>query len=179
MEPLCRELGITVSELLAGRKMRPQQREQEAEKMLFDSLKASQLFGFQAVLYLLQFMAATFVYLPFLIDRDGLFPGLTPVNILCWISCLVTVGCVCYLNRKLPARKLRASNSLLEGMAGGIYFLFLMFFNFAITGSWEAMLEGFDLKERIQIGITVLICLAAIVAGRISQARRRRKEGKR
>lgn len=39
------------------------------------------------------------------------------------------------------------------------------------------MLEGSDLKERIQVGITVLICLTAIVAGRISQARRRKEEG--
>ena len=45
MEPLCKELDISVSELLAGKHLEPEQYQKETEKMLMDSVRTGQLMG--------------------------------------------------------------------------------------------------------------------------------------
>ena len=45
MEPLCQELDISVSELLAGKRLEPEQYQKETEKMLMASVSAGQLMG--------------------------------------------------------------------------------------------------------------------------------------
>ena len=51
LEDLCRELGISISELLAGKRIEPEYCQKEAEKMLVDSVGEAQLYKFQIVLY--------------------------------------------------------------------------------------------------------------------------------
>lgn len=48
---MCRELGISISELLAGKRIEPEYCQKEAEKMLVDSVGEAQLYKFQIVLY--------------------------------------------------------------------------------------------------------------------------------
>ena len=51
LEDLCRELEISISELLAGKRIEPEYCQKEAEKMLVDSVGEAQLYKFQIVLY--------------------------------------------------------------------------------------------------------------------------------
>ena len=53
LEDLCRELDISVGDLLAGKKLEPEQYQEETEKMLVANISSGQLYGFQIILYLL------------------------------------------------------------------------------------------------------------------------------
>ena len=54
LEDLCRELDISVGDLLAGKKLEPEQYQEETEKMLVANISSGQLYGFQIILYLLK-----------------------------------------------------------------------------------------------------------------------------
>ena len=67
MEPLCQELDISVSELLAGKRLEPEQYQKETEKMLMASVSAGQLMGLQVVLYVITLVIFALVDFPFVI----------------------------------------------------------------------------------------------------------------
>ena len=66
LEDLCRELDISVGDLLAGKKLEPEQYQEETEKMLVANISSGQLYGFQIILYLLTAAAVIMVDIPFL-----------------------------------------------------------------------------------------------------------------
>ena len=68
LEDLCRELDISVGDLLAGKKLEPEQYQEETEKMLVANISSGQLYGFQIILYLLTAAAVIMVDIPFLLD---------------------------------------------------------------------------------------------------------------
>ena len=74
MEPLCKELDISVSELLAGKRLEPEQYQKETEKMLMDSVSTGQLMGLQVVLYILNLTIFVLVDFPFIVRKISGLP---------------------------------------------------------------------------------------------------------
>ncbi len=176
LEPLCQELGISVSEFLAGKKIEPEQYQEETEKMLLASISGRQLYGMQAVLYLLSLIGITMVWVPFLADSGRTFlPRLNIQNILCWVSAAAVTGITAYLDKKIPERKFRVSNPWMEVAAGFLYFTALVFMNFHNAGGITAMI-GEPVKNRISVAAIVLSCLILTVGIRWILANIHRKE---
>ena len=89
MEPLCQELDISVSELLAGKRLEPEQYQKETEKMLMASVSAGQLMGLQVVLYVITLVIFALVDFPFVIRKISGLPLVNYISIACWILALV------------------------------------------------------------------------------------------
>lgn len=172
LENLCRELDISVGDLLAGKKLEPEQYQEETEKMLVANISSGQLYGFQIILYLLTAAAVIMVDIPFLLDHEGILPDWNPITGCCWVSGIVVAICTTYLDKKIPGREFRMSNPLMEGVAGGLYFLFLMLFNDMIAGRNIAPTE----EEKFTEAVIIAICLIFVVGIRALMALSRRKE---
>ncbi len=168
LEDLCRELEVGVSDLLAGKRLEEREYRKETERMLTASISSSQLYGFQIVLYLLQFTALLLFYLPFF--RSDFLPALTAENLACWGCSLILLGCVFYLDRKIPGREFRGSSPLLEGAAGGILFGLILLYLFRTSRT-----EGVRVSDQILGGLTAFLGLLAVVANRAGKARSRRR----
>ena len=172
LEDLCRELDISVGDLLAGKKLEPEQYQEETEKMLVANISSGQLNGFQIILYLLNAEAVIMGDIPFLLDHEGILPDWNPITGCCWVSGIVVAICTTYLDKKIPGREFRMSNPLMEGVAGGLYFLFLMLFNDMIAGRNIAPTE----EEKFTEAVIIAICLIFVVGIRALMALSRRKE---
>ena len=174
LDNLCKILDISVSDLLAGKKIEPERYQEETEKILIASISNSQLYGFQIALYILQFMGMVIFYIPFISKKDTFLPELNFINGLCWIVCLVILCCVGYLDKKIPGREFRTSNILMEGIVGGLYFIMLMGFNFYSSGGFEMMNEGRN--EKISVIFVIVTGLIMVILIRIFFAKNRRQE---
>lgn len=49
------------------------------------------------------------------------------INIIYWISAIAVLGCICYLDKKIPERKLRNSNKWIQGIWTVVLFLWVIF----------------------------------------------------
>lgn len=99
MEPLCQELDISVSELLAGKRLEPEQYQKETEKMLMASVSAGQLMGLQVVLYVITLVIFALVDFPFVIRKISGLPLVNYISIACWILALVLIFSLSYLDK--------------------------------------------------------------------------------
>ena len=181
LEDLCKELDISVSELLAGKRIEPERYQQETEKMLVDALGKTRLYGFQAVTYALAFMAVLAFYIPLLTTEKGGFlqfvwPQINVVNVLCWTICIVILVCITYLDRKLPGRQLRSTNPWLEGALGGMIFLSPTLLNLLRDSLWETGGRPLKTEEVIMVGAVLLAALIVAVGIRVHIARSRRRK---
>lgn len=172
MEELCRELEISVSDLLAGKRIKTEQYQEETEKMLLISVSQTQLYGFQIILYILFFVSLIAFDLLLAVkgDTEWLKPNYKMVACgLIWIGTLVSMG---YLDRKMPARRFRTSNAVLEGIVGAVYFLLLMGIEFYRSGG----LEGMTLGEQIFVVLFGIVCLLFVILIRVSIATEERSK---
>ena len=130
LEQLCEELGISVSELLAGKKIDEALYQEETEKMLISSIGNAQLYGYQIALHILTFTAMMFVCVPVLLFTN------TNIELAAWISviaCILITICITYLDKKIPGKPFRQSNHWIEGISGGLGFIMLFVVNLAIS----------------------------------------------
>ena len=175
LEPLCQELGVSVSELLAAKKIEPENYQKETEKMLMASVSSGQLMGLQVVLYVLTFAMFSLVELPVLIRYISGMPFLNYISVTCWILALILIFCVSYLDKKLPARKFRNSNANMETLVGGVTFLGIMAVNFIVSGGLSS-LKGANVPERIYVGLLVIAGFGISIGVRRILAQTRREE---
>ena len=175
IEPICALLEISVSEFLAGRKIRPEKYREETEHLLIRTIGENQLFGFQIVIHLLELVCILTFSLPFLLNRDRFLPGCNAINILCWMIAAVLTGILWYLDRHLPARKYRFSNPWIEGGAGGCQFAIIMFVNLSISGKAYTP-QDISMADKTFIAVLLMVGLASVTAVRVHASRVRRKE---
>ena len=175
LEALCRELDISVSELLAGKKLEQEQYQEETEKMLMASVSAGQLMGLQVVLHVLTLIVFLLMDFPFvrravsgtvLLDYTGIF---------CWVLAVVLIFCIDYLDKKMPAKKFRSTNVNLERLVGGATFLVLMGVNLIIGGGVETIRE-LGWTEKIYATLLVIVGLGISVGVRGIKAESKREE---
>lgn len=175
MEPLCKELDISVSELLAGKRLEPEQYQKETEKMLMDSVSSGQLMGLQVVLYILNLTIFVLVDFPFIVRKISGLPLIHYISITCWLLALVLIFCVSYLDKKLPARKFRTSNVMLERIIGAVTFLVIMAVNFVVSGGLS-YIKDLNFGEKIYTVIIFAVSLAVAVGVRGIVAQIRKEE---
>lgn len=175
LEPLCQELGVSVSELLAAKKIEPENYQKETEKMLMASVSSGQLMGLQVVLYVLTFAMFSLVELPVLVRYISGMPFLNYISVTCWILALVLIFCVSYLDKKLPARKFRNSNANMETLVGGMTFLGIMAVNFIVSGGLSSFKDT-NFSERIFAGVLVIAGFGISIGVRRIIAQTRREE---
>ena len=142
MEDLCRELDISVSELLAGKRIETEQYQKETEKLLMTAVGRSQLYGFQIIIYILMFSFITAFQLLLVLKGDGEWLPPTREMILCGLVCVGTFACAVYLDKKIPERMFRMSSPVIQGIVGGVYFLLLTLFDYQSYGGLEGMESG-------------------------------------
>lgn len=175
MEPLCRELDISVSELLAGKFLEPEQYQNETEKMLMASVSAGQLMGLQVVLYILTLAIFALVDFPFIIRKISGVPLINYISITCWILALVLIFCLDYLDKKLPARKFRTSNVMLERIVGAVTFLGIMAVNIVVSGDFS-YIKDMNFGEKIYGVLILLVSFGVAVGVRGIIAKTRKEE---
>ena len=105
-EPLCRELGISLSELLAGRRVMAEERPAVAERLLAESISSKKLVGLQAFLMLNSVIGVLLALSPLLLPLEAPFS---------WIftaAGLLECGAVIYFDLALPGKETRRNSYL-------------------------------------------------------------------
>lgn len=103
-ELLCRELEISLSELLAGRRLRAEERPAMAEHLLSESISSKKLVGLQAFLMLNSVIGVLLALSPLLLHLEAPFS---------WIfsaAGLLECGAVIYFDLALPGKETRRNS---------------------------------------------------------------------
>lgn len=103
-EPLCRELEISLSELLAGRRIREEERPAVAERLLAESISSKKLVGLQAFLMFNSVIGVLLALSPLLLPLEAPFS---------WIfsaAGLLECGAVIYFDLALPGKETRRNS---------------------------------------------------------------------
>lgn len=176
IEPLCGLFGISVSEILAGKKMEAEEYQKETDELLIRTIDEHQLIGFQIVIHLLTVIAILIFFIPFFIKPEGQWlPGFDRANILCWTMAGILAGIIWYLDEKLPARKYRYSNPWIEGLAGIGLFGAMMFITFYNAGGMKALVNE-ALESKIRVAAIGAASGIYVVGIRAFAAHKRKKE---
>ena len=174
IEPLCGLFGISVSEILAGKRIEAEAYKRETDELLISAIGEHQLYGFQIVIHLLAAIALLVFSIPFLIRRETQWlPGLETENLLCWMAAAVLTGIIWYLDKNLPARKYRTSNVWIEAAGGAVLFSILMGFDFYVSGGSRA-LEQVTAAEKLWAAVLAATGLIFTVCVRIFGCRTRK-----
>ena len=172
IESLCKELNISVGEFFAGEKIEEEEYKKETEKMLLASLDEKQLYGVQAVICILEFVSLELFMLPFHLFEK--WPPINSINIIYWILAVVVFGCVCYLDKKIPERKLRNSNKWIQGIWAVALFLWVIFP--VVLREKFNIFQGMSIGESITIGIEIIVGFIIVVGVAIIQSKTRKEE---
>ena len=111
LESLCETFNISVSELLSGKKIEPEDYKIETEHLLLQSLGEKRLRGFQIGIYLLGLVAIILGGIGFGFWGTHISWKIGPVPMK-WIllaAALVTYGVMAYFDRNLPGKNYRSS----------------------------------------------------------------------
>lgn len=160
IEPLCQILGISVSEFMLGKRIKPEHYQEETEKAWIASLDEPLLYKIQMIIYLLQIAAVAVLQIPFLSHETMC------VNVICLAVWGALVFAADYLDKKIPEKKLRYSNPWIEGMFSVIYFLCYMLWFFLRKDEWRTlpMAEQMSLWTIIVVGSIVGFCVRVFLA---------------
>ncbi len=178
IEPLCGAFEISVSEFLAGKKIRQGEYKKETEDLLIRTIGQSQLCGFQIVIHLLTFLAVLAFCAPFLLEEERWLPGFDLIHVLFWMAAAALTGIVWYLDRNLPVRKYRSSNVWIEGIAGAGFFCTLMAVNFHNAGGIKAV-GSVPAVDKLVVSAVFAAGFVIVVVVRVIVSRTRREEWER
>ena len=163
MENICELFDLQVSELLAGKKIEEEEYKKETEQMLIKTIGENQLYGFQIVLYLLEFSALLAFYIPFFLNDGSFFHVRSLENILCWIIAVLVTCCTIYLDKKLPARRYRTSNVWIETLNGIGAFLLMAFYILYSNGVTDMTGEQIRFLAKWILAGVVIVSVANIL----------------
>ena len=103
-EPLCRELEISLSELLAGRRIQAEERPAVAEQLLTESISSKKLIGLQSFLMLNSVIGVLLALSPLLL------PLAAPYSWIFTAAGLLECGAAIYFDLALPGKEARRSS---------------------------------------------------------------------
>ena len=98
-EPLCKELEISIPELLSGRKIDAEDQQQTAEQLLMESISMRKPIGLSVFLQLNSVIGVLLVISPFLFHPER------PLNLLLVALGFVECAMVVYFDSTLPGRE--------------------------------------------------------------------------
>lgn len=109
LESLGEALGVSVNELLAGKRITPEEYRKEADEMLLASLGKKHFLGLEIAFQVLELISGIWILLPIMILKED-FSLLAPINLVCWGMALVMSHILHYIDKAVPARSFRKSN---------------------------------------------------------------------
>ena len=172
LEALCEIFDISVSELLSGKKIEPNDYKRETERLLIQSIGEKRLRGFQIGIYLLGLVT---------IILGGIGLGLWGTNSswklgavsVKWILiavALITFGVMAYFDRNLPGKNYRSSIVWLECIVEA-FSVSCIFGNSIIS-----FMDIDDMTEKVVFILIIAVFIACAFGIRIVAARTNREE---
>ena len=167
LEDVCRELDISVSELLAGKRIASEDYKEETEKVLIATIGQRQLMGFEVVCSILKLLFIFLIMFPSVVNGTFL-PKLNLITIFFFFFTAILGCCMTYMDRILPAIIFRKSNPVMQGILIVITFGIYLLAN--VFRPANNMFSGVTMGEKIKFTIIILliaVCLfvfAAVVA---------------
>lgn len=126
LESLGEALGVSVNELLAGKRITPEEYRKEADEMLLVSLGKKHFLGLEIAFQVLELISGIWILLPIMILKED-FSLLAPVNLVCWGIALVMSRILHYIDRAVPGRSFRKSNIPIQTTSAIVTFLLIQF----------------------------------------------------
>ena len=110
LEDVCRELDISVSELLAGKRIESEDYKEETEKVLIATIGQRQLMGFEVVCSILKLLFIFLIMFPSVVNGTFL-PKLNLITIFSWSMAAILGGCMTYMDRNSAGKKFQKIQS--------------------------------------------------------------------
>lgn len=168
IEPLCDLFQITISELLAGERLKKEEIQKETDKILLEAVSDRQIWGIQVIVKLLYVGGMTLWVLPFISSRVfGL--EINFINLTCWIIGILLLISYSYLDKKLRFRNYRNSFFGITLIAATIIFFITIS---PIFADWAEQ----DMESKVYVIGLIAVCYGIAVVLLLLQARRNRKK---
>ena len=149
-EPLCRELEISIPELLAGRRIDADAQQHAAEELLMESISRGKLVGLQAFLMINTLIGVVLALSPLLFSAEK------PLSWLLFGFGLLECVLVVYFDCSLPGRETRR-----QSFAVRVLYTVCLFFTLGVLNYPASVREGIPL--RTEILAFLLPCLLALL----------------
>ena len=172
LESICETFDITVSELLSGKKIEPEDYKKETERLLLQSIGEKHLRGFQIGIYLLGLVTIILGGIGFGIWGTHISwkIGLVPIKWILLAAALIIFGVMAYFDRNLPGKNYRNSLIWLECIVEA--FALACIFGNSIISCWDID----NMTESIVFILIIAVLIVCIFAARIIAARTNREE---
>lgn len=172
LESICETFDITVSELLSGKKIEPEDYKKETERLLIQSIGEKHLRGFQIGIYLLGLVTIILGDIGFGIWGTHISwkIGLVPIKWILLAAALIIFGVMAYFDRNLPGKNYRNSLIWLECIVEA--FTLACIFGNSIISCWDID----NMTESIVFILIIAVLIVCIFAARIIAARTNREE---
>ena len=160
--PLCQALGVSLTELLAGRRIDEQERGTVSEQMLAETISSRNLVGLQVMIMLNGLIGVTLALSPILFHPPQPFGAI----LLCFglVECAMAV----YFDFALPGKEMRR-----RSLAASITFAVSEFSLLAALNYPSAMQAGIP---PLTFALVFSVPLAAVIVWNIFLKRRRNKK---
>lgn len=172
LEALCETFDISVSELLSGKKIEPEDYKRETEHLLIQSIGEKRLRGFQIGIYLLGLVTVILggIALGFWGVHASWKIGDVSVKWILLVAALITFGVMAYFDRNLPGRNYRSSIVWLECIVEAFSVACIF------GGSIISILDVDDMTEKVVFILIIAIFAVCAFGIRIIAARTNREE---
>lgn len=148
-ESLCRELEISIPELLSGHRIDAEDRQRATEKMLMESISIRKLIGLSVFLQLNSIIGTLLVISPFLFHPEK------PLNVLLVVLGLIECAMVVYFDTTLPGKEARRQSLFVR-----FTYTICLFFTLAAINYPASVREGIPLTTEILVFLVpCLFCL--------------------
>ena len=162
-EPLCRELEISLPELLAGRSIEAEEQQKAAEELLMESISRGKLVGLQAFLMINAVIGAVLVLSPVLFSVEK------PLSGLLFGFGVLECGMSVYFDSALPGREARRESFTVRAV-----YTLVLFCSLGVLNYPSSVREGVPLVTEI---LTFLIpCLLSLLGQYLIWRRKRKKK---
>lgn len=139
-EPLCRELEISIPELLAGHRIDTEDQQRAAEELLMESISNGKLVGLQAFLIVNTLIGVVLALSPILFSMEKPFSSLLFGFGL--LECAMTI----YFDYSLPGRKTRRQSFLVR-----VIYTVSLFFTLGVLNYPSSVRAGVPLTTEILV----------------------------
>lgn len=146
-EPLCRELEISIPELLSGQIVDAGDRQQTTEQLLMESISMRKLIGLSVFLQLNSVVGVLLVISPFLFHPER------PLDLLLVALGLVECAMVVYFDSTLPGKEARR-----QSLTVRFVYTICLFLTIAAINYPASVREGVPLTTEILVFLIPCLC---------------------
>ncbi len=168
IEPMCELFHISISELLAGERMKEEDIQKETNKVLLEAVNDRQIWGIQVIVKLLYVGGMILWILPF-INGNFFRTEINFTNVTCWTIGILLLVSYSYLDNKLRLRYYRNSFFGITLISSTILLFLIMSPTFA---GWSEQ----DIETKLSMLGFIAIVYTILVILLLFTARRNRKK---